>query len=199
MSTESSNEMSARAQPLVRASGKVKYFLISLAVLALDQWSKWLVEMHLPLHTSNELISGLLSITHVRNTGVAFGLFAAGGNTYGVWILTALGIGALAFVAYYFSQVPASERLLLVALTLVFGGAVGNLLDRIATGGVTDFIDVFYRSHHWHTFNVADSAITIGIGLMLLATYRQGKAEALADALADAGEKTEAAPTASGT
>ncbi len=156
-----------------------RYLLISIAVLALDQWSKWLVELHLPLYFREPVIPGLLNLAHVRNTGVAFGMFANhGSSAIGTWVLSLLGLGALTFVLVYFSRVPEDSRLLLVALTLVLGGAVGNLLDRITTGGVTDFIDFYFRDYHWHTFNVADSAITIGIGLMLISSFSQQRSAA---------------------
>lgn len=152
---------------------KGRYLLISLATLVLDQWTKWLVEAHLSDHASIEVIPGLLNFTHVRNTGVAFGLFATRGNLWGTMILTLLGIAALAFVVYYFKIVPRRDRPLLIALALVMGGAVGNLLDRILRGAVTDFVDFYYGTYHWHTFNVADTAISIGIGLMILGTFLQ--------------------------
>lgn len=156
------------------SGGRRRYLLISLAVLVLDQWSKWLVELHLPLFTSKTVIPKLLSFTHVQNTGVAFGLFAAHGNAVGTWILTGLGVFALTFVGFYFRMVPTKDRALLVALALVLGGAVGNLLDRVAQKAVTDFIDFSIGTYHWHTFNVADSAITVGIVVMIVASFRKG-------------------------
>ena len=145
---------------------KGMFLLVALAVLALDQWSKWLVEAHLPHLSSIEIVPGLLNFTHVRNTGVAFGLFAANGHDLHTLALAAVGTLALGVVLVYFWRTPAQDRLLLVALALVLGGAVGNLVDRVAGGAVTDFIDVYWRSHHWHTFNVADSAISVGLVLM---------------------------------
>jgi len=139
---------------------------MALFVLVLDQWTKWMVEVHLPPLTSHNLIPGLLDLTHVRNTGVAFGMFATHGSSIGTTALTLVGLFALAIVLWYFWRTPRADRLLLCALALVLGGAVGNLVDRIARGGVTDFIDVFVGNHHWHTFNVADSAITVGLVLM---------------------------------
>ncbi len=156
---------------------KGRYLLIAVVVLVLDQWTKWLVETHLSSHASIEVIKGFLNLTHVRNTGVAFGFFATHGNSSGTLILTLLGIAALSFVGYYFWIVPRSDRSLLIALSLVIGGAVGNLVDRIMQGGVTDFIDFYYGTYHWHTFNVADTAISIGIGLMILGTFRSHPAE----------------------
>lgn len=150
---------------------KAPYLLVSLAVLLLDQWTKWLVEAHLGRHASVEIVSGLLNFTHVRNTGVAFGLFASHGDATGTLLLLALGLVAFLFVGYYFWLLPASDRIGLWALSLVLGGAVGNLLDRWVQGGVTDFIDFYVGAWHWHTFNVADSAISVGIGLMLLGAF----------------------------
>jgi signal peptidase II len=150
------------------AGAKARYLLLSLAVLVLDQWSKWLVELHLGGRGPVQVVPGLLNFTHVENTGVAFGLLATHGHGVGTAILTALGVGALIFVAYYFRITPPSDRLLLAALGLILGGAVGNLLDRVVKGAVTDFVDFYFGTYHWHTFNVADSAITIGIGLMIL-------------------------------
>lgn len=148
------------------APGKWRWLLISLAILVADQWTKWLVELHLPQHASHPLVPGFLSLTHVRNTGVAFGMFASGGEQVGTLVLAGLGLLALAVVGYYFHQTPASNRLLLGALALVVGGAIGNLCDRLASGAVTDFVDVYWRTHHWPAFNVADSAISIGLLLM---------------------------------
>lgn len=146
---------------------KVSYLLVSLGVLALDQWSKWMVEIHLLHHTSSPVIPGLLNVTHVRNTGVAFGLFAStGAGSAGT--LALLGILALAAVGLYFWHAPSRDRTLLVALALVVGGALGNLIDRVSSGAVTDFIDLYAGPHHWPSFNVADSAISIGILLMAL-------------------------------
>jgi len=146
---------------------KAGFLLVALAVLALDQWSKWLVEVHLPHLSSVRVIPGLLNFTHVRNTGVAFGLFASGGggDVHAV-ALSLVGALALGVVLIYFWRTPARDQLLLVALALVLGGAIGNLTDRVAGGAVTDFIDVYVSTYHWHTFNVADSAITIGLLLM---------------------------------
>ncbi len=151
---------------------KLDYLFLSLAVLVLDQWTKWLVEVHLPHSTSLPILSGFLNLTHVRNTGVAFGLFAAHGAHGATWLLVAMGLVALAAVIFYFRLAPARNRLLLSSLALIVGGALGNLIDRLASGAVTDFIDVYVGHYHWPAFNVADSAITVGIGLMVLDSFR---------------------------
>lgn len=156
----------ATSPPSRRVKGR--FLLISLAVLVVDQWSKWWIERRLDLHDSIPIIPGCLDFTHVSNTGVAFGLLPAHGDLTATLLLTLLGLVALGVIGYYFLRTPADHRLLLISLSLVLGGALGNLLDRIAAGAVTDFIDFYVGGWHWHTFNVADSAITIGIVLMAL-------------------------------
>jgi signal peptidase II len=146
---------------------KLSYLFVSAGVFAVDQWTKWMVEIHLPHHASTVLVPGFFNLTHVRNTGVAFGLFAStGGGSVGM--LTALGLVALTAVGLYFWHAPHRDRSLLVALALVVGGALGNLADRITSGAVTDFIDLYRGAHHWPSFNVADTAISIGILVMAL-------------------------------
>lgn len=157
---------------MFRKGKKLDYLFLSLAVLVLDQWTKWLVEFHLPHSVSHPVVPGFLNLTHVKNTGVAFGLFASRGADGGAWILVVMGLAALAAVLLYFRLAPASNRLLLVSLALIVGGAVGNLVDRLASGAVTDFVDVYAGTYHWPAFNVADSAITIGIALMIFDSFR---------------------------
>lgn len=152
-------------------TGKSRWFLLSAVVLVLDQWTKWMIEIHLPHHASHPVIPGLFNLTHVRNTGVAFGMFATPGGEAS-WMLSALGLVALTLVLAYFAATPRDHRLLLMSLALVLGGAVGNLLDRMVSGAVTDFLDVYVGTHHWPSFNVADSAITIGIALMAIDAFR---------------------------
>ncbi|HSN87522.1 MAG TPA: signal peptidase II [Thermoanaerobaculia bacterium] len=170
--------MTATSAPRVTAAlaGKLHYLLVSLGVIVLDQWTKWLVEINLPHYTAQQIIPGLLNLTHVRNTGVAFGLFASHGMNGGSWLLTLLGLVALTAVGVYFWFAPVHDRLLLLALSLVVGGAVGNLIDRMSSGAVTDFIDVYVGTWHWPSFNVADSAISVGIVLMAIDSFRSRKA-----------------------
>ena len=143
------------------------YLLLALAVLAADQWSKLWIEQNFEFHQVKRLLPGL-NLTRIENTGVAFGLFPAHGTTWGTVLLTALGVTALIVVLLYFLRTDRAERRLLAGLGLILGGAVGNLTDRVMAGAVTDFIDVYVKNYHWHTFNIADSAISVGIGLMIL-------------------------------
>lgn len=161
--------------------------LLSLLIVVADQWSKWLVERYLPLHQPLEIIPSVLNFTHVRNTGVAFGMFAANGSSSGTLILTVLGLIALVVVGLYFWRTSTQDRLMLTSLSLILGGAIGNLMDRLAAGSVTDFIDAYVGTYHWHTFNVADSAITIGICLMALEILLAGRKPTASPEPADAG------------
>jgi signal peptidase II len=141
-------------------------------VVALDQWSKWLIEQRLELYEGVTVIPGFFDIIHVFNTGIAFGLFPSRGELFGTVVLGILGLVALSIVGLYFSRVAAHQTLLLFALALIMGGAIGNLIDRLLLGAVTDFFDVYLGTRHWPTFNVADSAISVGIGLLALETLR---------------------------
>lgn len=180
MSREPETDTAAEPRTLSSELGgnlkKFRYLFLSLGVILLDQWTKWLVELHLPHHAVEPVIPGLLNLTHVRNTGVAFGLFAtSSGQESGSWVLTLLGLAALAAVGLYFWFAPSRNRGLMIALALVVGGAVGNLIDRFTSGAVTDFIDIYVGLHHWPSFNVADSAISIGIVLMAIDSFRSHK------------------------
>jgi signal peptidase II len=164
------------------ARAKARFLLLSLAVLALDQWTKWLVEQRIPAHSSIEIVPGLFHLSHVRNTGVAFGMMATGGEGWMTALLVLLVTAALGFVGWFFVQTPLDQKQLLVALSLVLGGAVGNLIDRASTGAVTDFLGVYLGSYRWPDFNVADSAISIGLGLIVLDAVRdRGHRPAAAD------------------
>jgi signal peptidase II len=156
---------------------KARLGIVSLAVLVLDQWTKHLAETSLAGRPPVTVVPGFIDLVHVENTGVAFGLFAAGSSTVGVLALTLLGMTALALVLYYFWRTPETNRTVLVSLALILGGAVGNLVDRVMSGSVTDFIDVYVGTHHWPTFNTADSAITIGIVLLSIDALLVRRAE----------------------
>ena len=129
----------------------------------MDQWSKWWIEHNLAPYDRIEVIPGLFNLIFAKNTGIAFGLFPSRGEFLGTAILALLGLAALALVSLLFVRTPSDQTTLLLALSLVLGGAVGNLTDRLMLGAVTDFLDVYAGTRHFPTFNVADSAITVGI------------------------------------
>jgi signal peptidase II len=148
---------------------------LGTAVVAADQLTKALVRSSLPLHDSVTIIPGFIDLTHVRNTGAAFGLFNAADFPLKPAVMLGMAIIALAAIAVYAAQLRPDERLARVGLALVLGGAVGNLIDRVTTGYVLDFVDVYYGNAHFWAFNVADSAITIGAVLVILDVLLAGR------------------------
>jgi signal peptidase II len=149
------------------------YFLFALVIFSLDRLSKVLVETYLPLHQSKKIVAGFLDLIHTRNTGVAFGFFANSNSPWIPYVLTLISAIALLLILLYSLRHPTKNWKLQLGLMLVLGGAAGNLYDRLLYGYVIDFIEAYYRSYHWPTFNVADSSISIGIGLLLLETLTQ--------------------------
>jgi signal peptidase II len=152
--------------------------LLIAAVVALDQLTKAVVATRLGLHEYVPVVDGLLSLSHVRNRGAAFGLFNEWDVPYQAQLLSLLSVAALAAIAVYFLRLPAVARLPRLALALVLGGAIGNLVDRVRLGYVVDFVHVYWRTHQWPDFNVADSAITVGVTLLVLDILRSPAHEA---------------------
>ena len=144
------------------------HLLIALAVFTLDQVTKAVVEWGIPLHDVRPVIPGLFHLTHVKNRGAAFGIFADSPSGLKIALLIALSAVALGVVlALLWRHQPGAGRTG-VGLALILGGAIGNLFDRLVHGSVVDFLDFYLRSYHWPAFNVADSAIVIGCGLLVL-------------------------------
>ena len=153
------------------------YLLVMAAIVLFDQGTKALVVRSLGLHEYVPLVDGLLSLSHVRNRGAAFGLLSSWDVPYQSVLLSALSMCALVLIAVYFVRLPAGARLPRIALALVLGGAFGNLIDRIRLGYVVDFVHLYWREHQWPDFNAADSAITVGVTLLVLDILRSpGKA-----------------------
>ena len=146
-----------------------KYFwsgLIAIIVLVLDQITKYFISTHVKLHETITVVPGFFNITHVRNKGAAFGILS---NFPELWrsaffiTVTIVAVGVLiALIA------KTNERLSLYAFSLIAGGAMGNVVDRLRYGEVVDFIQWYVRSYYWPSFNVADSAITIGVTLLAI-------------------------------
>jgi signal peptidase II len=140
--------------------------LLAGAVVALDQISKAIVLDRLPLGVPISVVDGLLALTLVLNPGLAFGLLGGVPPAWR-WTVAALSLVALAVLARVALRVlPAGGWTGRLAVGLIFGGAVGNLVDRARFGAVVDFVDVHWRGWHWPAFNVADSAITVGVALL---------------------------------
>ena len=127
------------------------------------------------------VIDNFFAITHIRNPGVAFGLFADGPSEYKTYLFIGFSIIAIIAILVFFHQTPRENKLVQIALILIFSGAIGNLIDRILYQEVIDFLDFFYGGYHWPAFNVADSCITVGVLLMFVDLIQTGKAPRVED------------------
>lgn len=141
---------------------------IPLAVVIADQCTKYLVRRSLAVHESVPVLPGFLDFTHVRNTGAAFGMLNAIDFPFKTAVIAIVATCALAGVAFYARTLGHGQVIARIGLALIVGGAAGNLIDRLVIGSVVDFVDVYWRSYHFWVFNVADSAISIGVALMIL-------------------------------
>jgi signal peptidase II len=157
------------------ADARLKAYGTALGVLALDRLSKWIVEANVSALDTVRVIPGLFNIVHSENRGIAFGILNDSTYEWRTTLLILLSAAAVVFVAAMLWNAQRLDRYSLWGLTLILGGAAGNVLDRAVWGRVTDFLDFYVSDYHWHTFNVADSAIVIGSGLLLLDLLRPKK------------------------
>jgi signal peptidase II len=141
--------------------------LVALVVIVLDQITKSWIASSMELYESIRIFSWC-NLTYVRNTGAAFSLFADHSAAFRVPFFGVVFLLAGTAIVFFVRQTPATQRLVLVACGLVLGGALGNLIDRVLHGAVIDFVDVHWRGMHWPAFNVADSAISVGVVVLLL-------------------------------
>ena len=152
---------------------KYRFYLMTLTVFLVDHMTKWIVASTMDLHDSIVVIPDFVRISYVRNSGVAFGLFADLQSAWKPYVLSGMAVVAVVVIVLYSARIPAHRVLLQAALAVTLGGILGNFTDRILHGSVVDFIELHVReSFHWPTFNVADSAITIGIAMLLLDSLR---------------------------
>ncbi len=149
-----------------------KYFLwlgLIVVLVALDQWTKYLATQALELYRPREVFSWL-NLTLAHNTGAAFS-FLAGAGGWQRWFLSGVAVVICIVLLVWLWRLPHRARMLPTALSLILAGAIGNLIDRVRFGYVVDFIDVHYADWHWPAFNLADSIIVIGVGLLLLESF----------------------------
>jgi len=151
----------------------LKWLWISAVTLVLDQASKLAVDGNMQLFESIPLLP-YFNLTYVHNTGAAFSFLAQAGG-WQRWLFAGLAVVMSGIIAVWLHRLQKHETLMAVALSLVLGGAIGNLIDRVAYGYVIDFLDVYYQNWHWPAFNIADSAICVGVGLMLLESFGVGR------------------------
>jgi signal peptidase II len=148
------------------------FIIVVGAVVALDQSTKQYVDTTFNLYESRPVIEGFFNLTYVRNSGAAFGLLSRQNPQFlRLFFLSVTGL-ALLIVSFYYNRTPWSKRLTLCGLGLIMGGALGNGIDRYAMGQVIDFLDVYVGNYHWPAFNIADSTICIGVGLLLIDSFR---------------------------
>ena len=152
---------------------RLPYLVLILVVLVLDRWTKGLIQSRMLLNQTILIIDGLFNITYVRNTGVAFGILDSVSSPIKTATLATLTLAAIVGVMVYSWRTPVNQRMLQLALSLILAGAIGNLYDRMHFGYVVDFLEVYFRTYRWPSFNVADSAITSGVALLALQLLRK--------------------------
>jgi signal peptidase II len=151
---------------------RFKAYGLAAAVVILDRCTKWLVETYVSAMDTYRVIPGFFDIVHSENRGVAFGLFNDSSSEWRTTLLILLSLAAVIFVSAMLWRPDRLDRSSFWGLALILGGAAGNVLDRVVWGRVTDFLDFYLGSYHWHTFNIADSAIVVGSALLLLDLLR---------------------------
>jgi signal peptidase II len=153
----------------VGLTGKLKIVLTWLAVILIsDQATKLIVDRTMRLHQSIPVIEGLFNLTYIRNTGAAFGIFAGSAEIFRRPFLIIVSIAASGFIVTLLRRLPAQETGLIIAMTFILGGAIGNLIDRVIYGEVIDFLDFYWSGYHWPAFNIADSFITVGVAITIV-------------------------------
>lgn len=145
--------------------------LIAAVVVGLDQLSKWWILATFNLHDSLPVIPGFFDLTFVVNTGAAFGMLAGEQNIWRQLFFVSMTLVALVVLCFAFRQYRYEGRAYIIGIGLIGGGALGNLVDRLRFGHVVDFLDFSIKGHHWPAFNVADSAISVGVAFFLLAGF----------------------------
>jgi signal peptidase II len=156
---------------LLRAKYKIVLVLV-VSIVLLDQLTKLIVDRAMPLNHSIPIIDGFFNLTYIRNTGAAFGIFAGSHAAFRQPFLILFSVLAIGFILVMLRRLPEEEKGLLVALSFILGGAVGNLIDRLVYGEVIDFLDFYWSWFHWPAFNLADSFITVGVTLTLYRLIR---------------------------
>jgi signal peptidase II len=149
--------------------------LLAAGIFALDRWSKWLVETRLGPYDTRVVLPGYFNIVRSENPGVAFGMLADGANHTRTLGLVAVSLAVLATLAVMLWKAERQDKATVFSLALIFGGAAGNVFDRVRSGMVTDFLDFHLGSYHWYVFNLADSAICVGTCLMILTMLLAGR------------------------
>lgn len=153
-------------------------FVLGAAVIVfLDQITKAAILKNFFIHESYPVIDGFFNLVYVMNPGAAFGFLANMSGTFRYIFFTGITVLVIALIIYYIATSKSHNTLYVISLSLIFAGAVGNLIDRIRFGAVVDFLDFYIRTWHWPAFNVADSSISIGAAVMIWGMLTQRKNE----------------------
>ena len=151
-------------------------------IVVTDQLTKFIVDQTMPLNHSIPVIDNLFSLTYIRNTGAAFGILAGSAAAFRLPFLLLFSLLAIGFIFIMLRRLPDRETGLITALSFILGGAVGNLIDRVLYGEVIDFLDFYWSNYHWPAFNLADSFITVGVGITVYYLIRAKGADPFAQA-----------------
>ena len=162
-------------EPGTASAMRVRAYGTAAVVFALDRVTKWIVESNLSAYDTVRVIPGLFNIVRSENRGMAFGIMNDASLEWRTTLLIVAAAAAVVFMAVMLWRPQRLDHNSYWGLTLILGGAAGNVFDRMAWGRVTDFLDFYIAGYHWHTFNLADSAIVIGSGLLLLDMIRPKK------------------------
>jgi signal peptidase II len=144
------------------------HFILALVVVLLDRWTKRMAATRIAMYAHVQIIPGIFRLTHTENTGAAFSLFADSPSHWKTGLLIGFSVVAMVIVSALLWMQARGFSITGVALSLILGGAVGNLWDRVASGRVVDFLLLYYRQYQWPVFNLADSAIVIGASLLVI-------------------------------
>ncbi len=164
---------------MTKNSARAVYLLIALVVVLLDRWTKHIVAQRIRLYSHIQIIPGFFQLTHTENTGAAFSLFADSTAPWKTGLLIAFSGIALVVVSVLLWKNHHAHVATGIGLSLIMGGALGNLWDRLARGRVVDFLLFYFKRYQWPVFNLADSAIVVGAGLLVLEIlfHKSGKRE----------------------
>ena len=143
-------------------------FVLPMVIVGVDQATKAMVRASVPVHDSVTIIPGFLDITHALNSGAAFGILNGADFPFKTVIIAVIATAALIGVGVYAASLSHHQVVARIGLALIIGGAAGNLIDRVLAGSVVDFVDVYWRTYHFWAFNVADSAISVGVTMLIL-------------------------------
>jgi len=155
----------ASEQPMKR---RLIEFVLPLVIVVLDQAAKAWVRASVPLHDSVTVVPGFLNVTHALNSGAAFGFLDGADVPFKTVLIAVVATAALIGVGVYAASLAHHQLVARFGLALIIGGAAGNLIDRLMAGSVVDFVDVYWGTHHFWAFNVADSAISVGVTMLIL-------------------------------